>query len=312
VPARGDAQELRVGRGDAPRSAYRLRQVMFPYLLVLPSLLMIVGLTLYPTLNTIYLSLFRASALLPKRIFLGVGNYVHMVSDPMFLYSLEITVYYVLVSLVVTTVGGIAVALLLHQKFVGRGFVRAVILLPWAIPEIVNGMMWKWIFDADYGALNGLLEQLGLITNYIHWLGQPFLALNMVILADAWKQTPLAIIIILATLQTIPAEVYEAARIDGAGAVTAFTRITLPLLRTTLLVVLSLRTIFAFRAFGIIYVLTGGGPADGTKVLGYHIYQQTFEFMQFGYGAALSIALTVIVALIVFGYLKILNRPVQY
>jgi ABC-type sugar transport system permease subunit len=273
---------------------------------------MVIGLALYPTLSTIRISLYQASPLLPRTVFVGIQNYVRLIFDEKFQYSLAITVYYVGVSLVVTTVVGIAVALLLHQSFWGRGFVRAIILLPWAIPEIVNGMMWKWIYDADYGALNGLLEQFGLITDYIHWLGQPFLALNMVILADAWRQTPLAIIIILATLQTIPVELYEAAKIDGAGAVKAFTKLTLPLLRTTLLVVLSLRTIFAFRVFGIIYVLTSGGPADGTKVLGYHIYQQTFEFLQFGYGGALSVTLTIIVALIVLAYLKILNRPVQY
>jgi ABC-type sugar transport system permease subunit len=185
---------------------------------------------------------------------------------------------------------------------------RALILIPWAIPTVVNGTIWKYIFDANYGALSGLLFSLGLIKEYIPFLGSPFLALNSVILADVWNMTPFVALILLAGLQSVPEEVIEAARVDGAESFKILFKIILPLLKPTILVVLILRTLGAFKVFDIIYVLTHGGPANGTKVLSYLTYQESFEFLNFGYGAALSYSITIFTAILAILYLKFLYQ----
>jgi multiple sugar transport system permease protein len=295
-----------------PESRTRWRppsmNVLFPYILLLPSLLVIIGLVVYPAISTAYLSFFQTGPMFPVSMFVGLDNYFSIATSPSFRHSLFVTLYFVGASLVLTVVLGLAVALLLNEEFYGRSIVRAAVILPWAIPEIVNGMMWLWIYDPNYGILNGILEYAGIIDRYVHWLGSPFLALNMMIVADSWKQLPLYILIFLAALQTLPKDIYEQAKVDGASAVRTFFAMTLPLLQATILVVIALRTIFAFRTFGIVYVLTGGGPADATKILGYHVYEETFAFLQFGYGAALSMSLTALVALIVLGYFWVLGR----
>ena len=301
-------QSLTGERLIARRRAWPPLHTLFPYLLLAPSLIIIMGLVIYPAANTFYLSVFRSGPMFPAPIFVGLGNFQDIVTSPGFHRSLFATLYFVFVSIVATVALGVPVALLLNEKFHGRAILRAAVILPWAIPEIVNGMMWRWIYDPNYGALNGLLEYFGVIDEYVNWLGSPFLALNMLIVADTWKQLPLYIIIFLAALQTLPKDIYEQGRVDGTNALKSFAYLTLPLLLPTILVVVALRTIFAFRTFGIVYVLTGGGPADGTKILGYHIYEETFAFLQFGYGAALSVSLTAIVALVVLGYFWVLGR----
>lgn len=300
-----------MGSGGSFRRYLPSSNTLFPYLLLLPSLIVIIGLVVYPAISTLYLSTFQTGPMFPVSMFVGLDNYWSVINSASFRHSLGVTSYFVAASLVLTVVVGLAVAILLNQDFYGRSIVRAAVILPWAIPEIVNGMMWLWIYDPNYGILNGVLEYAGVIDEYVHWLGSPFLALNMMIVADSWKQLPLYILIFLAALQTLPKDIYEQARIDGAGAIRSFFDITLPLLKATLLVVIALRTIFAFRTFGIVYVLTGGGPADATKILGYHIYEETFAFLQFGYGAALSVSLTALVALIVLGYFWLLGRRVE-
>jgi multiple sugar transport system permease protein len=308
------AHAVEVPPDSTSRARWKLPglDALFPYLLLAPSLLVIVGLVVYPAIDTAYVSLFQTGPMFPGSTFVGIENYLKIAASQSFRHSLFVTLYFVAASLVITVVLGLGVALILNEEFYGRSIVRAAVILPWAIPEIVNGMMWLWIYDPNSGILNGILEYLGIIDRYVHWLGSPFLALNMLVLADSWKQLPLYILIFLAALQTLPREIYEQAKVDGANSIQSFFAITLPLLRATLLVVLALRTLFAFRTFGIVYVLTGGGPADATKILGYHIYEETFAFLQFGYGAALSVSLTALVALVVLGYFWLLGRrPVQ-
>jgi ABC-type sugar transport system permease subunit len=141
---------------------------------------------------------------------------------------------------------------------------RMLALLPWAVPSVVNGIMWKWILNPSYGSLNGLLYSMGIIDQYIIWLGNPELALAMVVLADIWKETPFIMLLFLAALQTIPGDLYEAARVDGANRLQSFFQITLPLIRPTLFVAVALRTIWALKSFDLIYTLTAGGPSNGT------------------------------------------------
>ena len=173
-------------------------------------------------------------------------------------------------------------------------------------------MMWKWIFNANYGALNALLTQLGLATKYQSFLSRPSTAMNTVIVADIWKVTPLVILLALASLQTIPPSLYEAAVVDGANRWKSFWRITLPLMMPQLLIVLLVRSMDAFRVFDIIYIMTAGGPADSTKVISYYAYVEAFSYLRQGRAAALTYLMTIIIAGMAFIYIRLLNREVEY
>jgi ABC-type sugar transport system permease subunit len=198
-------------------------------------------------------------------------------------------------------------ALLLNEKFVGRNFLRALILIPWALPTIVNGALWMWIYQTGYGALNGLLLQLGLIDEPILWLGSSTLAMNMIIVADTWKVLPFYVILLLAGLQTIPAELYQAAAVDGANGWQRFRNVTLPSLRPVLLIILVLRTVDTFRVFDIIYQITQGGPGGGTTVVAYQAYQASFLQLQFGQGAAVAFVIAAAILIMAIGYLRLLS-----
>ncbi len=287
------------------------RRWVLPTVLIAPSLLVVLGVMVYPIVLVGWTSLFRATPILPTRPFVGLQNYLALAHDAEFWRAMERTLYFVVASLVVETTVGLAIALVLHADFVGRRWVRAVALLPWAVPTIVNGAMWSWIYNPNYGALNGLLRQLGLIQHPVSWLGAPWLAMNMVIVADAWRETPFYVILFLTALQTIPREMYEASEVDGAGPAQTFFALTLPLLRPTVLLILIVRTIETFRVFGIIYVLTRGGPANGTMVVGYLAYQQTFSFLNFGQGAALAVIITVSIVILTAFYLRMITAPVD-
>jgi ABC-type sugar transport system permease subunit len=217
-------------------------------------------------------------------------------------------VYFTLLSTFLELSLGIAVALLLDAPLRLRWFWRSIVVLPWALPTIVNGALWRWIYNGQYGALNGLLAALGISDTPVQWLGSPFLALNMVILADVWKNTSIVVFFILAGLQTIPRDLYEAARVDGAGPWRAFWRITFPLLTPSIAVVLILRTIEAFKVFDIIYVMTGGGPASGTQTIAFYTYLQAFSNQLFGYGAALAYLIVLAVFALAMLYLRLLRQ----
>ncbi len=217
-----------------------------------------------------------------------------------------------MVSIAIELVIGVAIALLLNQNFKGRGLLRAIILIPWALPITIDAIMWKWILNPNYGALNSLLWQLGLIDSYRAWLSDPFGALNMVIVADIWKVTPLVVLLTLASLQTIPNALYEAAFVDGAGRWYSFWRITLPLLRPALAIILVIRTMDAFKVFDIIYIMTSGGPSDGTKVIAYYTYLEAFSYLRFGRGAALAYLMTLFIAIMAFIYVRLVSRETEY
>lgn len=183
---------------------------------------------------------------------------------------------------------GLCFSLVLNRSFKGRGLVRALILVPWALPHIVTGITWKWIFNANYGVLNGILYSLGLIESYKAWLGSADTALYMIVVPKVWKEIPFVALILLAGLQTIPRRLYESARVDGANPWQSFLHVTLPLLKPQILVVLVLETVWAIRVFDVVYAMTRGGPANASMVLNYLTYKETFEYLHFGYGAALA------------------------
>jgi multiple sugar transport system permease protein/N,N'-diacetylchitobiose transport system permease protein len=284
-------------------------EALFAVALLLPAAIVVFGVVLYPVARTFVLSLFDVDSPLPGSYpFVGLSNYVRAFRDPAFYPVLGHTLYFTLLSTAAELVLGIAVALLLNAPLRARWFWRSLVVLPWALPTIVNGALWRWIYNGQYGALNGLLSTLHLSTTPHQWLGSPFLALNMVILADVWKNTSIVVFFILAGLQTISSDLYESARMDGAGAWAAFWRITLPLLAPSIAVVLILRTIEAFKVFDIIYVMTGGGPASGTQTVAFFTYLQAFSNQLFGYGAALAYLIVLAVFALAMVYLRVLRQ----
>jgi len=267
-------------------------------LFILPSMIIMFGVIIYPLMYSLYISFHRFSLGLMKlgTPYVGLDNYREMLSNPHFWYSLKITLYFTGVSIGLELVLGFLIAFILNVPFKGRSFLEAIIIIPWSVPAVINGILWKWIYNGSYGALNGILLQLGLIDSYKVWLGTPLSALNCIVIADVWSMTPFVAIVIWAGLQSIDSPIYEAAKVDGAGPLSSFFYITLPLLKATLLFVLAIRIMEAFRVFDIVYVLTSGGPGGGTQTLSYYVYISSFKFLKFGYGAAVSYIITAFIA----------------
>jgi len=282
---------------------------LFAGLLNAPALIAIFLLAGYPILNSAWISLHRYNLKRPQRFdFIGLENYASILESSEFWSSLWITVKFTLLVVTVVTLLGVAIALLLNQRFPGRSALRTLILLPWAIPPVVNGLMWQWIYDSKIGALNGLLVSLGVISEYRGWLSEPTSALLALAFADVWNVLPLAVILLLAALQKIPGELYEAARMDGAGGFQSFWFITFPWLAQTLLVVLILQTLSAIRAFDVIYVLTAGGPGTSTTTLTWKTYLTTFENLDFGLGNAYAYVVSLITLGFALVYFRVLYR----
>lgn len=288
----------------------RQQDAFIGFLLIFPSLLIILGITLQPILSTLYLSLFEASrGISAEKTFVGLGNYLALLSDAVFWVTIGRTLYFTAVSVGLELALGLAIAQLIHSRPPGWRFLRTSLIIPWAVPTIVNGTMWRWIYNADYGALNGLLLQLGLIDKYVAWLTRPFAAMNLVILADIWHSVPFIALILQAALATLPPDLDEAAAVDGANALQRFLFIRLPLLRPAILVALVIRTVEAFRVFDIIYVITNGGPAFGTVTISFLTYLETFSFGHMGRGSALSFLISLFTLAMAFVYIRILYRP---
>ncbi|WP_312055718.1 sugar ABC transporter permease [Pantoea brenneri] len=288
----------------------RQREQRQAWVLLAPMLLVMLLLTAWPLLRTIWLS-FTDAALIGSGEtpgWIGLENYAYALSDPDFRASIGRTLYFTLVSVTFEGVIGVLVALLLNQKFAGRNILRVLVILPWALPTIVNAMMWRLNFNPDYGSINALLTQLGILDGYRSWLGSPDAALNAVMFADIWKNYPLVTLLVLAALQSIPEDLFEAARLDGASAWRRFRAITFPAIVAPLGVALVLRTIDAFKIFDIIYVMTRGGPVDSTKTLSFFVYQESFSYLRAGSGAAYAMLMTLMCALLITLYLLMLWR----
>ena len=292
------------------RSTLRQQDARIAWLLVAPSLVVILGVTLWPILSTFYLSFLDApTGLNQARTFIGLGNYITMLKDPAFWQTIQRTLYFTAVSVSLELVLGLAIAQLIHSHPWGWKFLRFSLIIPWAVPTIVNGAMWRWIYSADFGALNGILMQLGLIKHYIPWLTQPDTAMNLVILADLWHTVPFVALILQSALATLPEELNEAAAVDGANAFQRFWQIRLPLLRPAILVALIVRTVEAFRVFDIVYIITSGGPASRTITITYLTYLNSFSYGKQGTGAALSFLISIFIVIMAIFYIRFLYRP---
>jgi multiple sugar transport system permease protein len=281
----------------------------FAWLLNAPALLAIFVLAAYPIAYSAWISLHKYNLKRPRVFdFVGLSNYADILDSPEFWSSLWITIQFTVLVVTLVAVLGMLIAILLNQRFPGRALIRTLILLPWAIPPVVNGLMWQWIYDAKIGALNGLLVSIGVIDAYRGWLSSPVSALLALVFADVWNLLPLAVILLLAALQRIPSELYEAAKLDGAGSLAIFWYVTLPWVAQTLLVVLILQTMSAIRAFDVIYVLTAGGPGTATTTLTWKTYLTTFDSLDFGQGNAYAWLVSLITLTLAVAYFRVLYR----
>jgi ABC-type sugar transport system permease subunit len=294
--------------GRTPRRR-KEKQGRLAFWLLLPAGVAVFGVILYPIFRTLIISFFEVtSALATDTPFVGIDNYVHVLTSASFWSSMGRTLYFTLVSTALELSFGLIVAGLLNAKLRARWLFRAIVVIPWAIPTIVNAAMWKGIFNAQYGALNALLTQIGIIPEYQAWLGEPTTALNMVILADVWKTTPLVAFFLLAGLTSIPTELYEAAKLDRASWPRIFRSVVLPMLVPSISIVLVLRTVEAFKVFDIIYAMTRGGPVNGTQTVAYYAYTTAFSDQNFGVGSALSYIIVVVILALSAIYLRLLRR----
>jgi len=274
-----------------------------PLVLLVPTLASIGAVSIYPVLLGLWLSFRDTTLSSPTDTFIGLDNYLQLFSDSQFWNAWIHTIQFTTASTLLETSIGLMIALVLSERFRGRGIVRAAMLVPWAIPTVVTSKMFGWLFDGQNGIVNYLLRSLGLIQHNVDWYGSPDFALATIVVADVWKTTPFMALLLLAGLQTIPDSLAEASVIDGANAWQHFWHIRLPLLTPTLLIASMFRALDAFRIFDLVYVLTGGGPADSTEVLSTLTYKHLFSALQFGYGSALStiMFITEIVIAVVFG-----------
>jgi len=277
-------------------------------LLVAPSTIVIFLVMLVPIVFALYMSLNKITFKGADTIydFVWFGNYIDIVrSDPWFMQSLTTTILFTVLTVVAEIVLGIGIALVLHKQFVGRGFVRGLMILPWAMPTVVNAVMWKWILNADYGAMNGLLLNMGIISSDVSWLATPWGAFFSILLANIWKETPYVTLLALAALSTISDDIYEAASIDGTTGWKTFWQITLPLIKPVVLILIITKTIWAFQTFDLVAIMTGGGPENATNLLSFYIHRIAFKMNRFGSAAAMSYTLSMVCFVLTLLYIRL-------
>lgn len=263
----------------------------------------------YPIARTAALSfshLSLATAFQPE--FAGWENYARLVSDSRFRNSLRVTGVFTAVSVVVEFSVGLMLALAANNVLRGRGLIRSIFLAPWTLPTAVIAVLWAWIFNDQYGVLNAVLQDAGLISSPIAWLAKPASAMAAIVIADVWKTTPFVFLVLLAGLQNIPKDLYEAMEIDGGGAWAKFRYVTWPFLLPFVFVSLVFRVIQAFAIFDLVWVMTGGGPAGSTETVSVYSYQTFMRYLDIGYGSAQVAATVVILAVAAFGLYQLLLR----
>ncbi|MCB8877529.1 carbohydrate ABC transporter permease [Acidisoma silvae] len=290
---------------------HRLKAVVVAWLLLLPALVALAAVSLYPILNGIWLSLTNTSLITNSSDFIGIKNYATLFKDSGFWNAWTHTILFTFASTAAETIIGVLMALLLFERFVGRSVLRAVMLVPWAMPTVVTSKMFGWLFDGQHGVINYLGVKSGLLSANVDWLGSAHTALGTIILADVWKTTPFMALLLLAGLQTISPNLIEAAKIDGATSWSIFWQVRLPLLWPTLLIAGLFRALDAFRIFDLVYVLTGGGPADSTETLSTLSYKTLFSTLQFGYGSAMTMATFITEGIIALGFCLFIMRQMR-
>jgi multiple sugar transport system permease protein len=289
-----------------PLISLRLRKRLVGYSYLVPAVLCMLATVVVPIGLAIKMSLYNDVLYKPQDYhFIGLGNYVRLVEDPVFWLTLWNSVVWVFGSVVLQFVAGFGAALLLHRAFRGRALVRTLTLLPLIIPGVVVGLIWEWLYQPNYGVINDLLLKAGWMHDRVAWLSSPDLAMGAVVVTNVWRGIPFFAIMLLAGLQAIPDELYEAAQVDGAGVLSRFYHITLPLLRPIIVVATATRIIWTFNYADLIFVMTGGGPANATQITSTYTLMQAYSNLDFGYAGALSVILLLVMLAFTAAYLRI-------
>jgi len=277
---------------------------LWPYLLILPALIIILTVIFIPAVNAILMSFQNYDLRRPMNIgFVGIDTYIAVFKDQLFWQSLWKTVQWVVLGVGFQFIFGFGLALLLNKKFVGRGIARSVSLIPWVTPGVLIGLMWRWIYDGNYGVLNDILLKIGIIHEKIPFLAQQATAFPAVIVTIIWQGIPFFALMLLAGLQGIPGELYDAANVDGANGFQKLFKITIPLLKNTIFVTTLLRIIWVANSVDVIFNMTGGGPAYSTQTLSVYVFNKG-NSLNLGYAATMSIMLTFVLLLVAILYLK--------
>lgn len=305
----------------APRSQFAKQQERLAYMLLAPTLLVILLVAAWPLYKAVSISFTDERLGSPGQSdYIGLENYTELLgprydkegnirydkegkmrwSDKDWWEALGNTLWLTVASVLLETVLGLGIALVINSKFTGRGFMRTAVLVPWAIPTVVSARMWAWMYNDVFGVFNNMVMTVGLTSEPIAWLANRQTALAAIIAMEVWKTTPFMALLLLAGLQIIPGDIYEAADIDGASKVQQFFRLTLPLLRPAIMVALIFRTLDALRIFDAIKVMTNGG--SGTEVMATYAYKNLFDFQKLGYGSAISVVMFFIIAAFVLFY----------
>lgn len=291
-----------------PITRPRRREQLVGYLTITPALLLILALILYPVAYSIWLSLLEKHSFFPQERFIGLENYLYLLKDEEFWSSLWLGLVYSAWTIFFQIILGVAAALILNETFVGRGIARAIVLFPYMIPTIVAVILWKWLLNDTYGVINYWLLALGIVTDPISWLGADHIMLSLIVMS-IWQFFPFVLLSILARLQTIPPELYEAAKVDGASAISRFIHITLPQIRGILFVVILLRSIWMFTKFDTVWLMgEGAGAGRFIRTLPVYAYMRTLTYYQAGLGATLAVIMFAILIICTVFYFKLFRE----
>ena len=289
-----------------------LSRKQFGYLCITPTLVIFLVFAIYPVCRTILLSFFRFRLQTgPVRTFIGLDNYIQMLSDGRFFNSLFFTLLFTVLTVAIEVILGLIFAQLMNLPFKGRGALRVVVLIPWAIPTIVSGFMWKLMVHDQYGVFNQILASLGIIDHFIPWLSQDNTARLILVLSDIWKTAPYVSLLVLAGLQTIPITLYEAAAIDGAGPIRRYFSLTLPLLKPVLATAVLFRLISSFKVYTVIVALTNGGPGYATESLTMYTMRTYFDAGNYGYGSTLATFTLFVTCLIALLFTTVIRNKID-
>ena len=290
---------------------FKLNPPKIGFLLILPALGLICALTIYPVLYGIWISFFNKHSFFPRQQFIGWNNYAYLLQDTEFWMSLWRGTVYAVSTIMLQILLGVAAALVLHESFRGRNFVRGVLLFPYVVPTVMAVILWKWLLNSQFGLVNYALVETGIVDEPVSWMGKDYIMISL-ILISVWQFFPFVVLGVLARLQTIPPELFEAAEVDGANAVQRFFHITLPQLQSVLFVLILLRSIWMFTKFDTVWLITQGGGAEKyISTLPVYAYMRTFNYYQAGLGSAIAVVMFALLVAATTVYFNVYRREEQ-